>query len=133
MIYRRKEKMERILIIDDDVQILKMLRKMLEHEGYEVVDATDGNKGIRIYREDHTDLVITDIIMPEKEGIETIVDLRREFPEVKIIAMSGGGHGKAESYLHMAKVLGAMRTLSKPFGKEELLEAIGVFENKSYN
>ena len=125
--------MARILIIDDDVQILKMLRKMLEHEGYEVVDAADGNKGIRLYREDPTDLVITDIIMPEKEGIETIIDLRREFPEIKIIAMSGGGHTAAESYLHMAKGLGAMRTLSKPFVKGELLEAIEALETKSNN
>ena len=125
--------MARILIIDDDVQILKMLRKMLESEGYEVVDAVDGNKGLKLYREDPTDLVITDIIMPEKEGIETIIDLRREFPEAKIVAMSGGGHGEAESYLHMAKRLGAQRTLTKPFGKGELLEAIGAFENKSCN
>lgn len=71
--------------------------------------------------------------MPEKEGIETIIDLHREFPEIKIIAMSGGGHGEAESYLHMAKGLGAMRTLTKPFGREELLEAIGALENKSCN
>ena len=122
--------MARILIIDDDVQILKMLRKTLEHEGHEVIDAANGNKGLRLYREDPTDLIITDIIMPEKEGIETIVELRREFPEVKIIAMSGGGHGEAESYLHMAKGLGAQRTLTKPFGMEELLEAIRALEDK---
>ena len=121
--------MARILIIDDDVQILKLLRKILEYEGYDVVDAVDGNKGLKLYREDPTDLVITDIIMPEKEGIETIIDLRREFPEAKIVAMSGGG----QPYLHMAKGLGAMHTLSKTFGKEELLEAIGAFENKSCN
>ena len=125
--------MARILIIDDDVQILKMLRKMLELEGHEVVDATDGNKGLKLYREDPTDLVITDIVMPEKEGIETIVDLRREFPEAKIIAMSGGGHVEPEAYLHMAKGFGAQRTLTKPFGKEELVEAIGALEDKSCN
>jgi DNA-binding response OmpR family regulator len=125
--------MSRILIIDDDVQILKILRKMLEYEGHEVVDAADGNKGLRLYQENPTELIIIDLIMSEKEGIETIIDLRREFPEVKIIAMSGGGHGEPDSYLHMAKGLGAQRTLTKPFGKEELLEAIGVFENKSCN
>jgi len=125
--------MARILIIDDDVQILKMLRKTLEHEGHEVVDAADGNKGLRLYRENPTDLVITDIIMPNKEGIETIGALRREFPEAKIIAMSGGGQIEAEEYLHMAKLLGAQRTLTKPFQNEELLEAIGALENKSCN
>jgi len=116
--------MARILIIDDDVQILRMLRKMLERERYEVVDAADGNKGLSLYRENPTDLVITDLIMPEKEGIETIIDLRQEFPEVKIIAMSGGGHGEAESYLHMAKGLGAIRTLSKPFDRDKLLRVV---------
>ena len=122
--------MTRILIIDDDTQILKMLRKTLEREGHEVIDAADGNKGLRLYREDPTDLVITDIVMPEKEGIETIIDLRREFPEAKIIAMSGGGQIEAESYLSMAKRLGAQRTLTKPFQNEELLEAIEALVDK---
>ena len=122
--------MARILIIDDDVQILKMLRKMLELEGHEVVDAADGNKGLKLYRDAPTDIIITDIIMPEKEGIETIIELRREFPEVKIIAMSGGGNAGPEEYLHMAKGLGAQRTLTKPFENEELLEAIGALEDK---
>jgi len=122
--------MTRILIIDDDIQILKMLRKTLEREGYEVVDATDGNKGLKLYRKDPADLVITDIVMPEKEGIETIIDLRREFPEAKIIAMSGGGQIEAESYLSMAKRLGAQRTLTKPFQNEELLEAIEALVDK---
>ena len=122
--------MTRILIIDDDIQILKMLRKTLEREGHEVIDAADGNKGLRLYREDPTDLVITDIVMPEKEGIETIIDLRREFPEAKIIAMSGGGQIEAESYLSMAKRLGAQRTLTKPFQNEELLEAIEALVDK---
>jgi len=122
--------MTRILIIDDDIQILKMLRKTLEREGHEVIDAADGNKGLRLYREDLTDLVITDIVMPEKEGIETIIDLRREFPEAKIIAMSGGGQIEAESYLSMAKRLGAQRTLTKPFQNEELLEAIEALVDK---
>ena len=113
-----------ILIIDDDDQIRRVLRKTLERDGYDVADAPNGKEGIRLYRENPADLVITDIIMPEKEGIETIMDLRREFPEVKIIAMSGGGRIGPEDYLHMAKGLGAQRTLTKPLERDELLRVV---------
>ena len=113
-----------ILIIDDDDQFRAMLRQMLEYEGYEVVDAPDGKEGIRIYRVKPTDLIITDIVMPKKEGIETIVELRRDFPEVKIIAMSGGGILGPDTYLQMAKGLGAMRTLTKPIKREDFLKAV---------
>lgn len=116
--------MARILIIDDDVQILDMLRQILKSEGYEVVEAADGREGIRLYREDPADLIITDIIMPEKEGIETIIEFKRDFPDVKIIAISGGGRIGPEEYLPMAEMLGAKRTFSKPVEREELLEAI---------
>lgn len=116
--------MKRILIIDDDTQFRQMLRQTLERAGYEIVEAADGNKGIKLFRQSPTDLVITDIIMPEKEGIETIVELKREFPDVKIIAISGGGRIKAEGYLNSAKGLKVERTFEKPFDKEELLEAI---------
>ena len=116
--------MARILIIDDDVQILDMLRQTLEREGFEVVDAPNGEEGIRLYREDPADLIITDIIMPEKEGIETIMELKRDFPDVKIIAISGGGRVDPEEYLHMAEKLGAKRTFAKPVEREDLLKAI---------
>jgi len=113
-----------ILVIDDDESIRVLLRAILEREGYRIVEAPDGDKGIRIFSENPTDLVITDLIMPEKEGIETIRDLRREFPGVKIIAVSGGGRIGPESYLKMAKGVGALRTLSKPFDRTMLLKAV---------
>ena len=113
-----------ILIIDDDDQLRGMLREMLEHAGYEVTDASNGKEGIRLYRENPADLVITDLIMPEKEGIETIMDLRQEFPEVKIIAMSGGGRVEPDSYLHMARGLGALCTLTKPLDRNALLRTV---------
>jgi len=116
--------MARILIIDDDVQILDMLRQILKSEGYEVVEAADGREGIRLYREDPADLIITDIIMPEKEGIETIMELKRDFPDVKIIAISGGGRIGPEEYLPMAEMLGAKRTFSKPVERKQLLNAV---------
>ncbi len=116
--------MKRILVIDDDAQVRQMLKQTLERAGYEVVDAADGAKGIKFYRDEPTDLVITDIIMPEKEGIETIMELKRDFPDVKIIAVSGGGRVDPGHYLEIACRLGADRTFTKPFDRVELLEAI---------
>jgi CheY-like chemotaxis protein len=113
-----------ILVIDDDETIRVLLRTILEREGYRVVDAPDGDKGLRQYQESPTDVVITDLIMPGKEGIETIRDLRKKFPHVKIIAVSGGGRIGPESYLKMAKGVGALRTLSKPFDRMVLLKTV---------
>lgn len=116
--------MASILIIDDDFKILQVFREILEREGYDVLAASDGREGMRLCRNRHVDLVITDIIMPEKEGLETIIELRRDLPHVKIIAMSGGGQIGAEQYLPLAEKLGAQHTLDKPFTAVELLEAI---------
>ncbi len=116
--------MARILVIDDDDQIRAMLQQRLEREGHKVVSAGDGKLGMKLFREEPAELVITDIIMPEKEGIETIMELRRDFPEVKIIAISGGGKVSPDEYLHIAEKFGAHRTLAKPFGREELLKAV---------
>ncbi|MDB4444242.1 response regulator [bacterium] len=116
--------MANILIIEDDDQLRTMLREMLERIGYKVTEARNGNEGIERYRENPADLVITDIIMPEKEGVETIIELTRDFPDVNIIAISGGGRVPAEEYLRMVKKLGAKHTLVKPFIREKLLEAV---------
>ena len=116
--------MERILIIDDEPQIRSMLTLMLEREGYEVVEASDGVDGIKIYRQNPADLIITDLIMPNKDGIGMIIDLKKEFPNVKIIAMSGGGLNKPDGYLKGAKKLGAACTLTKPIDREKMLEAV---------
>ena len=116
--------MARILVIDDDDQILRTLHQVLEMEGHEVVDASNGKEGMRLFREQGAGLIITDIVMPEKEGLETIMELRRDFPDIKIIAISGGGRVDPESYLTLAKGFGALRTLAKPFEREELLVAV---------
>jgi len=116
--------MARILIIDDESQIRSMLRLMLERAGYEVAEAPDGIDGIRQYRENPADLIITDLIMPNKDGIGMIIELKKEFPEVKIIAMSGGGVNRPEGYLDGAKKLGATRTLTKPIDRDEMLSAV---------
>jgi len=118
------EIMERVLVIDDESQIRSMLRLMLERAGYEVEEAPDGMEGIRIYRENPVDLVISDLIMPNKDGIGMMIELKKEFPDIKIIAMSGGGLNKPDGYLEGAKKLGANWTLTKPIDREELLRAV---------
>ena len=114
----------RILVIDDEEEIRDILKQMLELEGYQVITAMDGNEGIKLFKQDPFDLVITDIIMPDKEGIETIIELRREFPDVKIISISGGGRIGPHDYLKMSKKLGAERSFTKPFERKKILQAI---------
>lgn len=116
--------MQSILVIDDDDEVRSVLAIMLDRAGYEVQTARDGNEGIEKYRAHPSDLVITDIVMPEKEGIETITELRRDFPDAKIIAMSGGGKLLAGTYLDMARAFGVSHTFTKPVSQEELLSAV---------
>ena len=116
--------MQRILVIDDDEQVRELLVEILERAGYQIVTAANGAEGLRLYRAQPAELVITDLIMPEKEGLETILALRKEFPKVPIIAVSGGGRSGAISYLPLAKSLGAARTVAKPFSRQEILDAV---------
>lgn len=117
--------MARILVVDDEVGIRTLVRNMLVRDGHEVTTARDGVEALQVVDREAIDLVITDLIMPEKEGVETITELRRRFPAIKIIAMSGGGMGGAADYLRMARALGAGQTLSKPFTRDALLNLVG--------
>src|ERR1700712_400236 len=112
--------MAHILIIEDDALLRRMLRLTLEKLGYDVTEASDGREGLTVQKSAVCDLVLVDIVMPEIDGIKTIIELKRESPALKIIAMSGGGRGNASDYLTMASKLGANRTLAKPFSAEEL-------------
>ena len=116
--------MRRVLIIDDDEQMRALLRDILEQAGYEVTDACDGVAGLSRFRAQPSDLVITDLIMPGKEGVETILELRREFPTLPIVAISGGGRNASRDYLDIAIRLGARLTVAKPFTRQEILEAV---------
>lgn len=116
--------MRRILIIDDDIEFRQMLRQMLERAGYEITEAADGKEGMRLFREAPMDLVITDMLMPEQDGVETVIELRREFADARIIAISGGGAIDSKEYLKMAERFGVTHTFSKPFKREELLSAV---------
>nr|WP_321464543.1 response regulator [uncultured Desulfobulbus sp.] len=114
----------RILVIDDDDQMRVLLRQVMEWAGYEVMEAEDGREGMQKQRKQPADLVITDLIMPEQEGLETIGLLRKEFPGTRIIAISGGGRIGPEAYLPAAQELGADRVFSKPFDVRELAGAV---------
>jgi DNA-binding response OmpR family regulator len=116
--------MKRILVVDDDWQMREMMHQALARAGYDVVEAANGKIGMNIQRKNPADLVITDLIMPEKEGIETIRELRKDFPGLKIIAISGGGRAGADGYLSVAKTIGADRTLSKPFDLKQILDTV---------
>jgi DNA-binding response OmpR family regulator len=114
----------RILLVDDDELLREALHQILVRAGYDVDDASNGKVAVREYRRQPCDVVIMDIVMPDEEGLGTIRALRRLDPNVKIIAISGGGLGKAGDYLGIAQMLGAMRTVAKPFLPETLLATL---------
>jgi DNA-binding NtrC family response regulator len=116
--------MPKILIIDDDNQFRKMLCQTLEKAGYTVSEAVNGTKGVDFFKKESADLVITDILMPDKEGIETIMEIRRMAPDIKIIAISGGGRIGSDSYLDLARKLGAIETFSKPIDRKKLVAVL---------
>jgi DNA-binding response OmpR family regulator len=116
--------MATIYVFDDEPSILLMIKKMLEKAGHEVGIALNGREGMELINEKIPDLIITDIIMPEKEGLETIMELRKKHPGLKIIAISGGGRFGPEGYLPGAKLLGADLVFQKPLVQKEFLNAI---------
>jgi DNA-binding response OmpR family regulator len=116
--------MTRILVIDDDEQVREMLKLFLEYAGYDVLVAADGRAGMDLFHTYPVALVITDILMPEQEGLETIMALRQAYPAVRVIAMSGGGHLPPDQYLSLAGKLGANKTFFKPVDCAELLDAV---------
>lgn len=117
--------MPSVLVVDDQEWIRKLVREVLEQAGYVVEEARGGNEGLERYRTRQADVVIMDILMPDQDGIESIVTLRREFPESRVIAMTGGGDMIGIlNFLDVAKMLGANRTLQKPFTVNALLEAV---------
>jgi DNA-binding NtrC family response regulator len=112
------------MIVEDDTAVRELLREILERAGHEVLDAGNGKEAMALYKISPADLIITNILMPEKEGLETIQELLREDPEIKIIAISGGGQIGPADYLEVARRFGATRTFSKPFDRKELLRAV---------
>ncbi len=116
-----------ILTVDDDISISNLLKFILESENHNVTTTNNGNEAIEILRDTNDiDLVITDVIMPDKEGIETIREIKKHFDGIKIIVISGGGKLEANNYLSMAKTFGADLSIEKPFTKTDICDAIKI-------
>lgn len=116
--------MKTVLVVDDDPTIRSVCRQMLENANFSVSEAVNGKEAIEQYQTSKADVVLMDIIMPEKDGIDAILELRSLFPSVKIVAMSGGGAVPAGKYLSITQSLGVCGMLKKPFHVEELLKAV---------
>ncbi len=116
--------MARILIIDDEEFVLYTLRVALEAAGHVVVQASNGTDGISIREALHCDVIVTDIIMPDKDGVQTITELKELFPDQKIMAITGGGRIRSEGRLEFARKVGATTVLTKPFSDDELLAGV---------
>ena len=116
--------MGRILVLEDDAMLRRLLRETLEGSGHEVTEAADGELGLKQFRQAPADLVVVDIFMPEKDGLEVIQELRADHPDLKIIAVSGGGGVDSGTYLLAASRMGADRVFEKPFEMVDLLDAI---------
>lgn len=116
--------MARILVIDDEESVRDALVMLLEHEGHEIDSAVNGEIGLKKFQENPFDLVVTDIVMPDKEGIETIKDLRAISPDVRIIAISGGGRTGNTGFLDVALRLGADSAMLKPFNRGHFLHIV---------
>ncbi len=114
----------RVLIVDDDEQIRALLQEVMEWAGFDVAVAENGRVAMRLQEQQPADLVITDLIMPEQEGLETITSLKKVYKGIKIIAISGGGRIGPEAYLPAALELGADRIFSKPFDVQEIVAAV---------
>lgn len=116
--------MVKILLIDDDPHLQMTLKIGLTRSGYDVLVAGDGEQGLKLLRDNRIDILITDIMMPGKEGIETIIDVRKLYPDIKILAISGGGQSGNITFLNMAKKFGAAGTLAKPFTVKALSDCV---------
>jgi CheY-like chemotaxis protein len=116
--------MLRILVVDDDRNLRTAIRRMLEPEGFEIEEASDGRNAMRAFRVRPVDLVLCDLFMPEEDGLEVLRELAREFSGVCVVAMSGGGFRGTMNLLPMAKALGAAAVLYKPFERAELLTLV---------
>jgi len=118
--------MARVLVADDDEQVRSVLARMLEREGHQVLLAADGFEASDLYRQELPDALILDLYMPEKEGLETLLELRTQFPDIRIVVISGGGGVFALDPLRSAKRMGAVATLTKPISRADLASALAL-------
>ena len=116
--------MKTILLVEDDISLRGMLTRLLEREGYRIIEAGNGREAMQIIEYVIPDLVVTDIIMPDQDGIGTINEIIKNHPDTMIIAISGGGRMLSEDYLQIAEMLGARYTFTKPFSNKDFLEKV---------
>jgi len=114
----------RVLVVDDSADIRGMLQAQLEMEGFEVATAPDGARALALLGRQRTDLIITDLFMPDKDGIETILGIREKYPAVQIVAMSGWDSRQGSDYLKVAREIGAVRTVKKPFELTDIVKIV---------
>lgn len=125
--------MMKVLVVDDELVVREMMMEMIKPAGYEVIEATNGKDAFEVCNNEHVDLIITDIVMPEKNGIDLIMNVKKEFPDIPVIAVSGGGGitGRYD-YLEIAKLVGAKNIIRKPFETHELRTAVSeAIENRT--
>lgn len=116
--------MKRVLVIDDEALARELIRRILEKEGYEIAEAVNGEQGVESFKGRPCDLVITDLVMPVKDGINTILEIRQLVPDLPILAVSGGGAIAKERYLNAAGYIDGVTTLAKPFTRQQLIDAV---------
>ncbi|MFP4556544.1 MAG: response regulator [Bacteroidales bacterium] len=116
--------MKRILVIDDDPIMRETIRDILEFENFSVCEAKDGRDGMSCLQKEQFDMIVTDVLMPEKDGIEVIIEAKKKQPQIQIVAVSGGGYISAENYLKMASDLGASAIVVKPFDIDMFIDKV---------
>lgn len=121
-----------LLIIDDDIFFRELIKDILNDYPINIIEAANGEEGLDTLKKEPIHVVITDIIMPEKEGLESIIEIIQKYPGVKILAVSGGGASGTTYYLEMAQSLGAHETLAKPFDNKALIDKINLLTNRKF-
>jgi CheY-like chemotaxis protein len=122
--------MATILIVDDEAQLRRVVRLMLAMSGYEVIEAATGKEALKSIKEKEIDLVITDIFMPDMDGLELIKEIKKISSELKVLVVSGNGQNDSDLYLDLASRFGADRTMRKPFQNKDLVETTAALVNK---
>jgi DNA-binding response OmpR family regulator len=120
----KRIQMKRILVIDDDIALLELIQRWLENANYEAIVATTGKVGLERHRKTPADLIITDIYLPDRNGTGLFMEIRDEFPQTKVMIMSGGGGVSRIDYLEFARLLGATKVFRKPFERQEFMNIV---------
>ena len=117
----RVKRKQVVLVVDDEAALRRLQRKNLERADFEVLEACDGDEALRVLEDEVVDIVLIDLVMPNKEGLETLSEIGKRWPKLPVVTMSGGGRGGAGLYLNLSRTIGARGALAKPFSRDELI------------